>query len=286
VLLQVRLVGMEQLAPRETHSLGVAAKEVPAAYQALLAAVADAGGRVINSELNEKDRRSVTGMLAVEFLRADADKIDKALSAAGAVYTRSVTRSPDVQNTVDSKLRMNVQIVNVAQLPPRETGKLGVIVSDVAAAAQQAADAAVALGGRVTESRVSSDAAGQNTGTVVVDLPLRSAGQLRSAVAGLGERRVDETAINPASPDNEIGRARFEITLQSRDQIVGRDDGIAATLRRALQTSAKGLLVSLQVLVVGLLFVVPWAMLVYLGYRLVRRSRTRGEAGPTPSPAM
>jgi hypothetical protein len=138
----------------------------------------------------------------------------------------------------------------------------------------------------VTESRVSSDAAGQNTGTVVVDLPLRSAGQLRSAVAGLGERRVDETAINPASPDNEIGRARFEITLQSRDQIVGRDDGIAATLRRALQTSAKGLLVSLQVLVVGLLFVVPWAMLVYLGYRLVRRSRTRGEAGPTPSPAM
>ena len=286
VLLQVRLVGMEQLAPRETQTLGVAAKEVPAAHQALVSAVLEAGGRIVTSELNEQDRRNVTGTLAIEFLRADGDKIDRALSAAGAVYTRSVTRSPDVQNTVDTKVRMNVTMVNVAALPPRESGKLGVVVGDVSAAAQQAADAAVALGGRVTESRVSTDSAGQNTATVAVDVPLRSSAQLRSTVKGLGEVRADETSINPGSPDSEIGRARFEITLQSRDQIVGRDDGIGATLRRALATSAKGLLVSLQVLVVGLLFVVPWVLLIYLGYRLVRRARTRNEAGPTPSPAV
>ena len=48
----------------------VAAKDVPQSYQALLSAVVEAGGRVITSELNEQDRRNVTGTVAIEFLRA------------------------------------------------------------------------------------------------------------------------------------------------------------------------------------------------------------------------
>jgi hypothetical protein len=46
-----------------------------------------------------------------------------------------------------------------------------------------------------------------------------------------------------------------------------------------------GLLWSLQLIVVGLLLVAPWALIVYVGWRLFRRARTRKQsAAPVPAP--
>jgi hypothetical protein len=59
---------------------------------------------------------------------------------------------------------------------------------------------------------------------------------------------------------------------------------MAATVRDALRTSVTGLLWSLQLIVVGLLLVAPWALVLYVGWRLIRRGRARRQ--PPPATAV
>lgn len=284
VRLQIRLIGLEKLAPRETQSLSVAAYDVPAAYSALAAALAESGARVISSQLNEQDRRNITATLDFEVLRASREKVDKALADAGVVYARSVTRSPDTQNTVDNKVRLQVVLASVSQLPPREVAQLSVVVRDVAAAERQVETTAAAVGGRIVDSRHATDSNGRVTSHTVVDVPLAKAGEVRAAIEQLGEVRVKESTTNPATPDGQVARARFEVTLANAETIVGRDEGLGAALRNALATSVKGLLWSLQFIVIGLLFVGPWALLIWALWRFFKRPRPAlVTAGATPA---
>lgn len=271
--LQVRLVSIDNMAPRETQSMSLAASDVPMAYARMVMALGEANARVITSQLNEQDRRNITGTLDFEVLRTEREKVEKALGAAGVLYARTVNRSSDTQNTVDSKVRLTMNIINVAQLPPRESSRLGIIVSDVSASVKQVQDFAAGVGGRVNDSQLATDASGRVSGTVIIDVPLAAGADVRARVEQLGEVRVRETATNPGSPEGQIGRAQISVTLGNREMLVGKEEGLGATLHNALQTSVKGLLGSLKVLVVGLLFVGPWAIFAWVGWKLWKRSR-------------
>ena len=55
--------------------------------------------------------------------------------------------------------------------------------------------------------------------------------------------------------------------------VVAGDEGLWSSIRKGLATSFAGLMWSLQILVVGLCFVVPWALLLWGGWKLVKRTR-------------
>jgi len=97
---------------------------------------------------------------------------------------------------------------------------------------------------------------------------------VRAQIRSLGVDRVNESSTNHQAPEGEVARAQFDVTLANADLIVGRDEGLGAAVKSALSTSVRGLLWSLQFIVIGLLMVGPWALMIWAGWKLWRRSKT------------
>ena len=284
IRMQVRLLSIDRIAPRDTQALAVATADVPVAYQALLGTLQELGSRIIASQLNESDPQNVTATLDFEVFRdlprgakaafeSSLSRMESALKEAGVVYSRSVSRATDTQNTIENKVRMIVQLANVTQLTPRQHSKLMLEVADVDGAAAQVLSATASMGGQKIASTQARSGQGQVSGHLVVVIPLDKGDLLREAVRKLGTLRVSETREDWAAPGGQIGRARFEITFATADRIVTEGQGIGAALRNALSISASGLFWSVQMIVVGLLFVGPWALVLWGLWKLARRRR-------------
>lgn len=281
VRLSLRLVGLDRLAPRETQSLNLAAKDVPSAFQSVLASVHELGGRVIASNLNEQSKGAIQGQLDFEIPAEKRDATNKALDAAGVVFSRQVQRSNDTQNTVDLKFRMQVKLGSVDQLPPRETTTLKVEVSGVEDKTESLRDAAFKAGGRILQYNQSTDGSGKATSRVILDVPLAKADEVRARVLGMGKVRERAAAQDPQTPDGQHARAHLDVTLVNEDQIVADDQGLSASFRNALSMSVKGLLLSLQFIVIGLLIVGPWALIAWFAHRVYKKNK----AAPITVPA-
>jgi hypothetical protein len=271
VRLQMRLMSIDRMAARETRSMGLAAADVSAAYQGLLSALAEQGARIISSQLNEKDPRNVVGTLDFEVPRDKQGTVEKALTASGVIHSRSVARSTDRQNSVDSKVRMQVQVSNISQLAPRQTTTLMLEVKDVEQRTAEVLSQAESAGGRTVQSTQSKTTDGRMTSQIVVDLPLAEAQRLRDQVQGMGEVRFKESSTDPKAPEGPVARGRLDITLASPEALVGRDEGLSASMRHAISMSLKGLWWSLSYVLMGLLVIGPWALLLWGAWKLLRK---------------
>jgi hypothetical protein len=74
------------------------------------------------------------------------------------------------------------------------------------------------------------------------------------------------------------------VTLGTPDTIVRGEEGLGTSIREGLGTSVRGLLWTLQFIIIGLCLVVPWVLLVWLAWTLIRRARGRRGAATTPTP--
>jgi hypothetical protein len=70
------------------------------------------------------------------------------------------------------------------------------------------------------------------------------------------------------------------MTYTTSAAIVGADQGVWASIRNGLATSMKGLMVSLQLIIVGLCFVGPWAAVIALIWKFLRRRKRETPAAP------
>jgi hypothetical protein len=277
----VQLFSLASVAPRETEQVVLAAKTaVGESLQKLLAEVKKADGRIMVSQLNEQDPSNVSGSLDIEVMRAKEIDVRQALSAAGDIISRNVNRSTDADNTVDSKVRLQIRLVGFEQLPPLETTRLTVEVSDVDKASNDLRSAIAAAGGRVLDLRHADDHSGQVTTHVLANMPLAQAPAIISQLKNMG-KAATEFSRNPQAPAGEVARAQIDVTIASVGPIVGRDQGLSAALKSALSTSVFGLLWSVRLIVIGLLFAGPWALLLWGGWKFLRRTPAK-----TPGPII
>ncbi len=211
--------------------------------------------------------------------------VDKALADAGDAVTRTVVRSSDTQNTMADKVRMSVSLADADQLPPRETTTLGMEVDDVERALASVRDAAIAYGGRTVDATLSKEKNGRVIGKVVVDVPLAKAMEMVTKTRDLGRVQIRRDAKSEQVPDGRLARARLDVTLANADLIVGNDRTLASTIRGGLGTSVQGLLWSVRLIVIGLCLILPWVLLLWLGWRLLARGRrTTTTTNTTPPP--
>ena len=223
----VELWAMALVAPRETIVLQIATEDVPAGYRMLQAAVDNANGRILNAQLNEQDKQNITARLDFDIPRDDQPVLD----SVGEVFSRNVTRSQDDENVIDSKVRVQVALIDQARIPPRETITLGIEVGDV--------------------------------------------DQVTAAV------RAQQSTRNPQVPDGKLAIARLEVTLSNAELIVPSDGGLLAQVRTGLATSFTAISWSLTVVIVGLCFVLPWALVLYAVYRVIARIRRKASPAQT-----
>ena len=281
----VQLYNLANVAPRETATLTVAAADVSTAYAALREAVGKAGGRVFTAQLNEGDRQNVTAQVDFEVKRPHEGEVAAALAAAGEVVSRQVTRTPESDTVTDTKLLYRATLLSAARLKPRETTTLAVEVEDVNATVAVFGAQAAEVKGRAVDSQVAHESNGRTTAKVVFEVPLAAASGLVERFKSAGVVRVYQSARDPHVPDTRFATARLEVTVSNADRIVGSNAGVWPQVRRGLSYSASVLLTSVTWVVFGLCVVLPWALVGYGGYRLVRRSRRSppGVVAPTAS---
>jgi hypothetical protein len=273
----VTLNALSQTPPRETSVLFIAAHDVPGLYHKLLDKLQDAKteGRVLSAELNEQDQQHISGVLDFEISRNDAIAIDALIGRAGEsdIFQRTVTRNPDTQNTVDSKVRLTLRLINADDLKPRETTTARVEAHDVEKASSDISEAATGAGGRVVERRLNKEQGGSLEAHLVVDVPLAGAGAVLDRIRACGAVREMTSNKNLQVPDGTLSRAEFEVFLSNTQLLVAPEDSVSARFHDALQTSVKGLLLVLQYLVIGVLLVGPVLLILWGAWRLIRRAR-------------
>ncbi|HEX8522271.1 MAG TPA: DUF4349 domain-containing protein [Tepidisphaeraceae bacterium] len=269
----VQVASLTSIAPRETAAVSVAAENVAQAREQIVQAASSIGGRVLNTNLNESDRQNVTATVDTEVRREKLADFEKAVAAAGEVQSRSITRSADADNTVDTKVRVQLSLMSAERVAPRLTTSLGVEVRDVESAVAQVQADASGAGGRVVSSNLSKDRDGRTVGRVTVEVPLGQAQAVTDQARKLGTVRMFETSRNQQATEGKLARARLEITFGNAEAIVEPGKGVWASVRQALSTSAAGLLWSLQIVIIGLCFVLPWVALVWGGWRVVGRKK-------------
>jgi hypothetical protein len=284
---QVQFLALGRVGARETAIIQLATRDVPATYQALLDAVAQAKGRIINANLDEQVKQNVSGFLEFEVRRTEEGGINTALKTAGDVISRRVDRALDSATVIDSKIHMQVALKNQATIAPRETYKLGLEVSDVDQTVAALAVLVKQNKGRVVDSRLGHERNGQVTSTQIFDVPLSAAPALVEKFKASGVVFSRDWSGNSEVPDGDLALARIIVVVTNASPIVAKDQGFFASIRQGLSWSLTALSYSLMFVIVGLLAVLPWAVVIYAGYRVVVRFSKKHDAAPpvVPTPA-
>ena len=128
--------------------------------------------------------------------------------------------------------------------------------------------------GRTVESHVVHERSGRVTAKLIYDVPLAKAPELLERFRRIGIVRVWQSSENPQVPETALTLARLDVTLSNADLIVPSDEGIWSQIRKGLSTSFIAISWSLIVVIVGICFVLPWVVVGYAVYRIVRRFRT------------
>lgn len=269
--LNLSMYNLANVAPRQTTRLDLAADDVEAAYRAILARVVKANGRIVTSNLNQGQPDATSAIVSLEVPSAEADAVLTDIKAHGTAIKLVATENPDVQNSTSAKRGINVSIGPSASIPPRETTTLMVELSDVEAAMRKVLSTEAAAKGRILESNLSKDRDGRSTAKVVIEVPQSLAADLLQQVGTQGTIRSIQSSKNLQVPDGAIARTRIDITFGNADAIVAPDRGVLASIRRGFSTSIAGLMWSLQLVVMGVCFVLPFVLVIGLVWKLLKR---------------
>ena len=280
VLLRVSLIANSRVRPRETKILQLAAPDVSVAYRTLRDVVAKNSGRIVSAQLNEQDRQNVTAVFAFEVRKTDADAVEAALSSAGEVISLQVSRAPESELASDSKLLYQMTFSPTSKLKPRETSTLTIEVGNVDQMVGMFNMQVAEKNGRVLASQTNRESSGRTTAKLGYELPLASAASVVQQFKSEGNVHVSQTTQDPQAPNGKFATAKLEVTLTNAEAIVAADDGLWPQVRRGLTNSLSALLKSVSYVVFGLFAVLPWAVIGFLGYRVIRQT-----VRPTPSAA-
>jgi hypothetical protein len=279
VRFQLRLINVTNTNPRETVDLVLATRDVPKSYHAIQEALAKAQGWVLKANLDETNRKKITGELQFEVRRSEEAAVFQALAKQGDVLSRNVSRAPDGEDVVDTKVRLKVDLRSLDNVPPRETLTLGIEVNDVDRTAAAMIAAVAEQKGKSDGAHVNLERDGRKTVNIAFDVPLAAANTLVTKFRNAGMVRTERAEQNQQVPDSELAIARLHVVLTNAP-IVGAEDGMGASMKTALGYSFRGFAWSVAWIGSGLLFLAPWTALaggLWLATSLVRRKRRTPE---------
>jgi hypothetical protein len=274
----VSVIALGMTQPRETSTIVLASKDVAAGYRLLTAAANAARARVLSATLNENDRRNMTANLSFEIRREQESAIAEAMAKAGDVYTRNSTRAQDGDSVTDSKVLLQFRFFDATNIPARESVRLSVEVGDVEGVSRSLESE---YRDRLLDARQTRDANGRRETSLAIDVPIKDAPGVVERLKALGQVLEHVSTKNASVPDNELALSRLELKL-SNEVLVGRDSGPLANIKRGLAISLQAGSWALMLIMIGVCFVCPLALVVWGGLKL-RRKFTPKETPAAPA---
>jgi hypothetical protein len=273
VLFNFSFVNVDAMEPQETLTRTLAANDVAQAYHVILDAANGLSANVHTAQLDDSDSQHVSGDL--EFL-IPADKqaiVQDAIDKASVTLGGSVQRVPAGEVATDLKVRFRLHLVEADQLPPRRTYQMEVQAAQPISASAEVANAAVNAGGKIVEQSSNLHSNGSAEAHLVVELPLSAAAALDDAACGKGTVHTNQSNEDTSAPGGAAARGRLEMQFVSETPVLADDNGILATIKSGLVTSVRGLVWSLQWVVIGLCLVGPWTAIGWVGWKIWKRRK-------------
>ena len=285
--IQVRFVSVAAVCrARETITLRVAAADVKATYDKINAAILalnTPAARIAQSALRELNPQDVRGQLEVDVPRTSRAAVDGILESAGvAVMQRDVSRSTDLVNTLDTKIHYAMDIQAAATLPPKRATTVTLDVANAEDALQSARQAVAAIksgAAREVSYNLSNTPDGRRIGRITIEAPVADAAEVLARVRPSDAvQKTFQVNENQQINAGTLSRESIDITFEDRATLVPADKGVGATVHSALSAALGALLWSLYVIVMGVVFIAPFAAVLWLVTLPWRRRRKAAAA--------
>ncbi len=284
VAFRLHLVNALTIPARERVLLQVAVADVSKAYAQIRTELSKSKTYVDQSSINETDRQNTRAHLEFAARKPEDARLLSVLNDLGEVLTRKEEPNASGENSTDANVAFLVDLVSAAGIKPRETVTVKLETENVIEKLEQINAQVLTTQGRVSNPKVHHTENGVIVAVVTYDVPLSALQAIRGKIQASGKILEQNATQDPTAPDGKLALARIQLTMATSSPIVGRDQGFRSGFSSGLSMSVRGLAVSLQFLVVGLLFVVPWMALLYIGYWFVRRMWPSGKEIPaTPT---
>jgi hypothetical protein len=213
----------------------------------------------------------MTAALSIDVRRDEESKIVEAMTRAGRIYTRNSTRAQDADQVVDSKVLLHFRLFDAGSIPARETVKMSLEVGDVESASKTLE---AQFQGRIVDARHTRQASGERESVLTFDVPLKETAAAVERIKALGILGEHVATKNASVPDNDLAVARLEVKVAN--QVLESDtSGPWANIRKGLAFSLQAASWSLMLIMVGLCFVLPLVLMVWLAVRLRRKFRPK-----------
>ena len=274
---RLTLKSVTSVPPREMYTLVLYSHDVPAAYKALQVESEKVKGHVRALQLNEQDKNNINAQFDVDIPKGYRAALDKLLEELGDTASRTASRVQPGE--IATELKVGYRLTLRSQVPPRETVALGLEVSDVIKVSANLVELVKNAKGKVTASQINKDSTGRETAFQLFDVPLAAKEDLVKKFSAIGKVRAQKATQNLQAPDGKLATAHIDVTLTNQTPIVPGDEGLYANLRNSLAYAVKLLSVSLMFVIVGISVLLPWALLVWIGVKLVRRARSKVSVG-------
>jgi hypothetical protein len=216
----------------ERVQAGVEVEDVDQAYRELLKAVADAKGRITQSEVKQVSAGQFNATLHFEVPPSAAGPLRDRLRQLGHVARLEIdrTQQPSASGAVLKNAKVTpgdtlflVQLYNLANVAPRETATLQVAVPDVPAAYQALRDAAGKAKGRVLAAQLNEQ--DRRSVTAQLDFEVRRADEpaVQAALTAAGEVVARTVGRAPESNNVTDTKVLYRVTLVAASRLAPRE---------------------------------------------------------------
>jgi glycine cleavage system regulatory protein len=237
----ISMYNLANVAPRLTTNLNLAGEDVESEYRAILKRVADANGRVISSNLNRQDATQVVGAMQFEVKAADADAVLNDIRTGANVLRYSVNENPDTANVTTAKQAFVVQIIPLAQVPPRLTTNLNLAASDVESSYRAILKRVTDAGGRVISSNLNRADATQAVGNIQFELKSEQADAVRNDITKGVQVLQLSVAENPDSANVTTAKQVFVVQIIPTSQVAPRETRTLSVETSEVETAMQNL---------------------------------------------
>jgi uncharacterized protein DUF4349 len=272
LLLRFSFVNVDALEPRQTFVRELAADDASAAYQSILDAARASGAKIRSADLQVQPGQNTTGQLEFDLPADKQPALQQTLDHATTLIGQTTNRAAEGDATTESKVRYRLTVYQTDQLAPRRSFTMEIQTPRAESAAADVTTAALSAGGQVLEHSTRTEPDGGAVTRLVLTAPLAKADSIAASASSAGTLLKDESVENAQAPSGPAARARLEIEFNTEAGVVADNNGLFAAIKQGLTTSIRGLLWSIQLLVIGLCLIVPWLLAGWAGWKYFRRS--------------
>ncbi|MEY2545370.1 MAG: hypothetical protein QOG48_487 [Verrucomicrobiota bacterium] len=246
--------------------------------------------QITNAQLDRDNTGRVSARVSMLIAPEESDAVIAQAKAMGRVENFQVQTERVAQGgegmsenatTKRDKVELNITISRDEQEQALQQTSLQIRTSVVDEKTKALRDLAEKQNGRVRSSSFSRDPDGRQFANVALRVPMKNYQALMQSLDSLG--KVENVSVQRQDrPDRDVDLANapadLSIHVYSQGNIVSRESGLFATLRRTIAQSASAIMWSLRMIGVAIAFLAPWAAtlvaVIWIAKR-IRRARSK-----------